>query len=255
MTHTTAPDAEAALHRFTPAAQALHATDVLPMRVDPVLAHGNVQTGVAAALPLQASLAAALPVINWVALADLPALAQAVVVAAARVDRDAAGTGEIARLRAQATPLRDLLLTTAEALAHKGLVPQAEVTDIRRGRGAIDHATDCVRLAGLFRDHADKLAGRHAVEKSEVDEASRVGSRLLEMLRPAGFKPGHAPETEADRAADLRDRLWTLLVRGYGDVRRVAFWQWLDAADEHVPPLGAHRRVARPIMQSEPAPG
>ncbi|MBM4342136.1 MAG: tetratricopeptide repeat protein [Deltaproteobacteria bacterium] len=244
------PDAEAAYQQFLPQAMALR--DIQPMRADPEIAHGNVQRGVAAALALQPELQPVLPALDWVAMPNLPALAQAVVYASARVDRDAASPGEIARWRKRSAELRAMLLNAARSLADKGLLPAAEVRDIERGTGAIDSATDCVRLAGLFRAHAAVVAGKHPVEVAEVDEAAAVGTQLLAVLRPAGYKPGGKPETDADRAADIRDRLWTLLVQGYKSVRKAAYYQWGDDFGDHAPALGS-RRVERAPAADGPA--
>jgi hypothetical protein len=232
-------------------AMALPKTAIIPFRADAELAYHNVVDGVNAVLAERVTLSRELPGADLAAIEALPALAQAVVFAAGQVDRRRLSNGEIARLLKEAYPLRDLLLTTAEALAKKKLLPDKTVSQIRAGRGRLDAAKDLVALAALYRKHASALRNKTAVTADEVARAAEIGSELLTLLKPkrakrTGPSPGHD-------AAEMRDRLWTLLVLGKearGGLDSIAGWLWGQEAWAHVPPLQAHRatkaRVAKP---------
>ncbi len=71
------------------------------------------------------------------------------------------------------------------------------------------------------------------------------------LLRPKGAR--RKKNAGAVSAAELRDRLWTLLVKGHRDVRRAGFWLWADELATHVPPLQS--RVLGPRKKKAPAVG
>lgn len=242
--------AEAAYAAHLPHALALDPEAILPMRADPYVALHNTQAGTAAVAVLEAALKPDLPRIDWARLKELPQVALAVVFAAGQVDRHVPSSGETARKRTRCAELRSLLLVSAQALAKAGLLPGHEVDRIRSGSGAIDSAQDCIDLAALFQTHAAQVAGRTPFTEAERAEAATLGTDLVRTLKPAAVRPVAGQPTPADHAAEMRDRLWTLLVLGYRDVLRVAYWQWLGEADLHVPALQSARK---PKVVSEPA--
>jgi hypothetical protein len=136
-------------------------------------------------------------------------------------------------------PLRLLLLVTADSLAEAGLLSRAEVAAIRKGRGDIDAAKDCVALAALFRKNAAKLRGKHAVSAAQLKQADELGAALLKTLKPARARRA---KTAATVEAVDRDRLWTLVERRHEQLWRAGAYLFGRAAvDEKVPSLQAVR--------------
>jgi hypothetical protein len=240
---------------FLPAALAIPAAAVRPFRYDGSLAYHNVARGLAAVLPHEATLRAELPRTDVAALRALPDLALAVVFAADQVDRGGAHSdGSTARLLKTAFASRSLLLDVATALAAKALIPRRAVEKIREGRGNIDAATDCVALNALFIRHAAAIKGRHPLARSDVVEAGDVGNALLKILQP---KRARTRATSADvaRAADHRDRLWTLLVQrfeGPHGLERAAMHLWGRDAAQHVAPLLSFTPTPRAKAAAKP---
>lgn len=52
---------------------------------------------------------------------------------------------------------------------------------------------------------------------------------------------GRGKRGETAVTADVPDRQFTLLVRAYTEVRRIAAYKWLDDAADHVPRLNQRR--------------
>lgn len=230
---------EAAYVRFLPNAQQLDATAIKPFRADASLAYHNVDAGVKAVTAARSELDARVRSIDWTAIAALPDLALAVCFAASQVATAAPPATGIAEKLALARKLRTVLITGADALAAAGLLPAAAVAKIHVGQGPIDTANDCVDLAALFRKHEQDIRGRHAVTKAQLAAAATVGSDLVTLLRPKRARAGTKPVVLTD-AISARDRLWTLLIRGHTELRRLGAFHWIDEVNEHVPQLQAH---------------
>jgi hypothetical protein len=153
---------------------------------------------------------------------------------------------------AEARDRRRLLLTVAKGLAAAGLVPEGEVDAIVAGRGNRDVAEDCVSLAELFRRHGSKIAGNHPITGAQIDACAANGSWLLANMRPTNApseKAGPPPE-----AVEKRNRLATLLVRRYEDLRKVTHYFHGDDYEALAPPLMS-RRVTRTNAKEQPEQG
>jgi len=236
-------EAEAAFNELRAQAEGLAAGDVLPFRANASLAYHNVSRGTEAVLARQADLAGKLTTGELEALAAAPKLALAVVFAAGRVSRLSTHPVEGLNDRlARARLLRRVMLRSAEACAEAEVIPAAEVEVIRRGRGLLDTAQDCLALAGLFRRHEGALASKTPVTSQMVVEAAEVGTALVTLIKPANLPPDAAPAAEVAAAAALRDRMWTLLVRRHDDLFKAGAWLWGHAVGDHVPALQSRTR-------------
>lgn len=241
-TATTTKDAaatgsQAEFEAFLPRAKALPASAIVPMRADLQLALHNVTVGVENVLGERAR-AAKLPETELGALETLPELALAVIFADTQIERTAPPS-DVRNSLAKARELRALLLTTADGLALAGLLPKGKVDAIRKGRGGLDAAHDCVELAALYRKHAATIRGKHAVTAAQVEECANVGTKLLTELKARRARSKGAGPADG---TELRDRLWTLfLERADALFRAGAYLFGRDAIDAKVPPLQAHR--------------
>jgi hypothetical protein len=240
--------------RFLPAARALDVRDVVPFRADASLAYHNVMRGVEAVLAREADLRRELPALDVAQVRDLPKLALGVAFAASQVDRSSPSPRTTGKLLAEARPLRELLLTSAEALARAGLVPAREVEKIREGKGPIDTATDLVDLAALYRKHAARVRGKSPVDAASIQRASALGTELLAVLKPMSAPRTRTVAPEVAQAVEARDRLWTLTVTRHALLRRAGGWLFGDRLDDHVPPLQSRVRVTRSKPPATPPP-
>jgi len=229
-----------------PEAQAIPESEIRPFRADGSLAYHNVQRGLDAIAPHIDQIKVELPTVDLTRLQALGDLALAVIYAAAQVDR--ASDGSTPAFLEKARALRDVLVKSADALAASDIFPARAVERIREGRGSIDLAQDCVDLAALFKKYENEIQGKTAVTTAQIEDAATVGTELLTRLKPKGTKTKDPAEAEAN----TRDRLWTLLVQGHRDLRRVGMWLWADEVDKHVPPLQSRKSSARKKDESEP---
>ncbi|WP_437932177.1 hypothetical protein WMF37_24005 [Sorangium sp. So ce291] len=234
-----APTATTTYHacykRFAPLAAGLPDRDVEVCRADVRIAFANVKRGVQAACADPARIRRALPELPLDDVLALPDLGRALIFAATRVTAKPASSGEIDAKLKSVTELREPMLTLAETLAKRGLLPKDVVAEIRAGTGKYDLASDGMALAHLYEEHADALRGKHPFTQEELDQLREASEWLLDTLTPDGARRPAAKQR--GEAENVRDRLWTLLVRRYADLRKIAYYFHGDAFEEVTPKL------------------
>ena len=243
-------DAQKAYDKFLPEAQALAPEALNPYRLDPDLAVVNVKAALPMIVAKKAEITAHLPKVDVAALLALPELAIAVKFAALRAEQAAPSEKIISHHLAEARKLRRVLLSVARGLAATGLVPQHEVDAIAAGKGNRDVAEDCVALADLYRKHAAAITGKHAVGEADVEQAASIGSWLLATMRPGNAPPEKAGPPPV--SVDARNRLATLLVQRYSELRKVAYYFHGEAYEDLAPSLQS-RSIRRDKQEPPPA--
>ncbi len=231
---TRDPDAAPALAaRFLREASALEPGEIVPLRADAALAEKNVAAGVAAVLAYDAHVAEHLPAVDLAELRSLPDLARAVVEAA----RAAGGDAALGPLFAEACAVRRSLRAAAHALVEAGVLGPRELHRLSPERGATDVGADCAALAALFQRKAEALEGKTAAGEDEVARAAELGLALRAHFKPTGAarKAGASGLTPAE----VRDRLWTLLLLRHERLWAVGAYVYGYDADAKVPALHA----------------
>jgi hypothetical protein len=135
----------------------------------------------------------------------------------------------------EAGPLREDLLSDAEALARRKLIDASVVSDIRAGQSNIDMANDLMAPSALFSNNWDEIQGRTAATKAEVERAGKLGPLILAAL---GLRQQGAFVAPAEATAK-KARAFTSFVRAYDETRRaVTYLRWHEKdADELAPSL------------------
>lgn len=158
----------------------------------------------------------------------------------------ASSSSPIKTLLDEAGPLRENLLSDAEALAKRKVIDASVTEEIRSGQGNIDMANDLVALAALFSNNWSEVKGKTAATEAEVERAGQLGPLLLAAL---GVREQGAAVAPVEAAAK-RARAFTLFVRAYDETRRaVTYLRWHEKdADELAPSLykGRGRRGGSP---------
>lgn len=246
---------EAACEHYRAEALALPESEVLPCRADPVLALYNVYAGVAAVEAERATLAAdpEAPRPDWEAIAHTRTVAAALVFAAKQVMKPSLAKA-LAQGLAEAYQLRALLLAEARLQRLRGKLPAKTLRAIEAGSGSIDAAQDCVALAAALRA-LSKKGVKLSVTGAELRRAAELGASLVTSLAPGAARKKRAVDPERAAQVALRDRLWTLLVRAYDRVLRVAAWRWQDDAGEHAPALQSRRSRKKSAAVAAPTAG
>ncbi len=168
--------------------------------------------------------------------------------------RHATGESRLRALLAEATPLRERMLSAAEVHALYGLLDAGRVAAIRRGAGHLDTANDLVELAMIFRDARAKLAGKTQVTDAEAARADELGFQIIDALgqRDVGTDGLSAP---AKQEEDRLKAFW-LFSNAYEESRRaMTFVRWYEGdADLLVPSLFSGRRRRSPAEEPSEGP-
>jgi hypothetical protein len=228
------PDDASPRARFLREARAIPADEVVPLRTDPALAEKNVAAGVAAVLAYDAHVAEHLHVVDLAELRSLPDLARAVADAA----RDAGGDdAELRPLLAEALTLSRTLRAAAVALVEAGVLSPRDLARLSPERGPADVGADCLALASLFQRKAEDLEGKSPAGEDQIARAAELGATLRALWKPKGA--ARKPGPDGRSPADVRDRLWTLLVARHERLWAVGAYVYGHAVDAHVPALHA----------------
>lgn len=149
----------------------------------------------------------------------------------------------VAALLEEATPLRENLLSDAEALARRKLLDPEAVLKIRADQGNIDKANDLVALSALFTTKWNAIKDKTAATPEEVRRAGELGPLLLAAL---GIRE-HAVALAPDAIAEQRRRAFTLFFRTYDETRRaILYLRWHEGDAEQLAPSLYKGRGGRP---------
>jgi hypothetical protein len=143
--------------------------------------------------------------------------------------------------QAEAAPLREGMLRSAETLAFYGLLPEERVAAIRAGTGWLDTGNDLSALSALYIEHWDAVEKHTAVTMAQVERAGVLG---LELQTFFGMKRTDNGSGQSAELQLTRARALTKLVKVWSHVRRgVKFLRWEHGdADSFAPSLYLKRR-------------
>ena len=221
--------------RFAPEATKLPVSDVVICRADVRIAFTNVKHGINAVCADPDRIRDALPRILINDVLALPDLCRALIFANTRITGRPASLKEIEAQLAVIREPREQMLQVAETLAAKKLLPADEVAAIRAGSGKYDMASDGVALVRVYGEHAAAVRGRHPFTNEEFETLRVASEWLLDNLTPDGAR--RPVERTRGDAADMRDRLWTLLLRRHSDLRAIGYYFHRDDLEEFTPKL------------------
>ncbi len=229
-------DFERAFVRYRAMAEHVPDAQVQPMRADLGLALHNAVQGVSWVESFSMAVTS-LPGMDPAVLVQLPMLVGATMIADKRIR--CGPNPELRALMKEGRELRCLLLSSAMALAVAGVFPEHQVARIRKGRGAIDVASDLIDLAMLYRNHT-AAHGQSPVSRAQVNRSAELGTELLQQLKREYARKGTGQEQR--NAILLRDKFWTLVMQRHEDLRRCAsFIFGPEEVDHYVPALLSHR--------------
>lgn len=234
------PQAAAAFDRIIPELDALSTDALIPINLNIPRSVSQVLGVLPGLLALRPAITERLPMHDVGLLDRLETYALAAWYAHLLWLSSAGAESALKPLLGEAVPLRENLLSDAEALARRGLLDADAVAEIRAGHGNIDTANDLVALSALFSASWPEIACKTAATEEEVKRAGELGPQILAAL---GVREHGAAPLPAD-AADKRARAFSLLVHAYNQIRRaVIYLRWDEGdADEIAPSLYKGRR-------------
>ncbi|HSN98413.1 MAG TPA: hypothetical protein VLS89_08945 [Candidatus Nanopelagicales bacterium] len=230
------------------------AEEVELCRADARIALVNLKVGVKSVLGTPEQILAArdhLPMVDVDGVLELPDMARALLFATRQVVARRASQGEIDKAIQDISKPREQGLAVLEILGARGVVDAARVAKIRAGTGKYDMAQDGLDVADIFLEKEMELAGLHPFTRDELQKLRATSEWLLENLTPEGARAEpkvkkRTPEEEG------RDRIWTLILKRFPDLRRIGFYFHPDQVDEVVPKLQS--RVSQAQLAEEPLP-
>jgi hypothetical protein len=133
---------------------------------------------------------------------------------------------------------RELLLSDAKALAHRGLVDAKPLAELKGGTGYLNIASDLGVLVRMLRERWTTISAKCAIQSSEVDDAEQIFEQITMAYAERSQQPAHVAAATEDR-----QRAFTLLLKAYDQVRRaVTFARWeTNDAEKFAPSLWAGR--------------
>lgn len=239
-----------AFAHFRPLAEAVDASALTPFTGQPLLMRANVMTALRAVEPHLERAVTGLFDPKLEEVFELPALVMALDFAANRVPIAKLSPGEIDQMLREGAPLRELMLSFLEIVAHPllGLLPRERVAAVRAGKGKLDQAQDFVAIPGLFAEFEDVIEGKHPFPADTIDKLATLGGTLLTQVRP-----GHAVAEIAKRSKEaiLRDQLAALVADRYDHLQVLAAVALgKRKADELLPALRSGVALGRTVADA-----
>lgn len=179
---------------------------------------------------------------------DLPVVA----LATEQAQIELAASEDDSDLREMARDLDDehqLLLTDLDALANRKLVERSRIDAGRATQGYRALVTSTLVLVTLLRSVWSNVESKTPLTRADLDRIEIKAQRMLKRLHEREQRSTRMPEL------DTRARALTLLVRTYGEVRRMLTyvrWEQQDA-DDIAPSLYSGRRSKGGAKETEPA--
>jgi hypothetical protein len=137
-------------------------------------------------------------------------------------------------LVAEASRLRERYLSEARSLTHHGVIREGALNNLKGANGRKNTAVDLGVLVGILRGAWPQIQGRTLTSFEDLEHASRVSTRIQEILGDTEQGPSVVAEV-----ADHRLRAYTKLMNVYESVQRaVAYLRGAEYdADTIVPTL------------------
>ncbi|WP_437909928.1 hypothetical protein WME95_19855 [Sorangium sp. So ce327] len=244
------PQAAAAFDETLPEIEALSADRLIAINLDIPRVVSQVLGVLPGLLALRSAIAERLPTHELASLDRLETYALAAWYAHLAWLSSGGAENALKPLLAEAAPLRENLLSDAEALARRGLLDADTVAEIRAGQGYIDTANDLVALSALFAASWSEVIGKTAATEEEVKRAGEIGPQILAALGVREHGKGPGPTEAADRRA----RAFSLLVHAYDQTRRaVAYLRWNEGDADSIAPSLYKGRTGRAASSSDTA--
>jgi hypothetical protein len=235
---------------------ALAPSDLLPVNLDVQVAVTTVLGAMPKANTLRADVAAKLPAEILSHFDKAETYARALAYANTVHLAASEPTEVLPELAERAMKFRELLLTDAKALAHRGLIDGKPLGELKGAPGYMNIASDLGVLVRMLRERWTTIASKCAIQSSEIDEAEQIYEQIT-----VAYAERNRQSLESADAAEDRQRAFTLLLTSYDQVRRAAaFVRWdTDDQEKFAPSLwtgrgGRGRQSDLPRKPEVPAP-
>lgn len=158
---------------------------------------------------------------------------------------------ELEAVERDAVALRRQLVTDVRALVARGYIAAEVLEKLRSTRSKEARVFDLLALAQAVRSQWRAVAGKTSITLEELELADSLALRLTQLGSQAAATPAAVAA-----ALRLRQQVFTLFVRAYGQVRRAVLYLRHDEgdADEIAPSLWAGRARRPRVAKASEAP-
>ena len=245
------PREQIAYDATLPAANALRADDLIAVNLD-IGTTVSTTVAVAQSMLVHRDFIAKLPDFDMTSIDGLETAGLALIVAQADYLSATSPPDALAELGDRGGKLRRSFVMWVNALVDAEIVESSRFESIPSGGGFRDTAlalTAFVRAFGA--SDWEEVKKNSALTDAMLVEAESISQRMLALSGQRELNPA-----KIAKAASIRQRIFTLVVRRYDDVRRAAtYMRWRDRdVDEVVPSLYAKGPRKNETQKSEPAP-
>jgi hypothetical protein len=245
---TGAPHFRDAYQRALPVAQALGEGDLVPLNIDLPTAVTTAIGSLGRLGTLRARIVQELPGFEIGHLDQLETYTLAAAHAHAVYLAASAPPEELTALAEQGAALRDTLYSDAVALAKRGIIPGERLSDFKANVGFKNLAFDLLGLATLLRQSWQQIASRTALVAAELEQAEALGEKLVAAVGAREQARGLVAE-----GAQQRQRVFSLFVRSYNQVRRaISYLRWDEGDLERIAPSLYGGRKRRKVETPSP---
>jgi hypothetical protein len=199
----------------------LEADHLLQITVDPVTAATIARGALPRLLELRGQLAE-LPGFDIQNLDKLQLYARAMAQANAVYLGASAPPQHFQKLVAEATAMREQLVSDASALAKRGYLDGAKLDQLKGSVGYRNVASDLLTVVNMITSNWTNIAGKTALTIEELDRAYFLGDQLIDDIGTRALAPAAVKKATLDR-----QQIYTVLVNAWEEVRRaVTFVRW-----------------------------
>ncbi len=232
------PRLRESLDKVRPEMVALEENHLLPINVDPLTAVATARGALAQILTLRKRMEA-LPEFEIQNLDKLELYALATMQAQTIYQGASAPPEHFQELVAEATALRELMLSDATALANRGHISGDKLGTLKGPVGYRNVASDLLILTNMIRGNWKAVSTRTGVTEGELDRAEIICDQLINDIGVRQLAPAAVAAVALER-----QQSFTLFARAYDQVRRaVNYLRWVEGdADEIAPSFFAGRR-------------
>ena len=227
-----------ALERIQDELESLNESELLIINIDPLAAIATVRGALSKIQPLRGRILRALPEFESKYLDNLELYALALMQANALFLAAKGRLKDRTALAAEANLLRKRFLSDVTTLKERGVVPSANLNDLKGPNGHLNVACDVMSLANFLRNNWDAISGRYPVTLEELDRAEVVSDDLMQAV---GVRE-RVPEALI-QAGKQRLRAYTLFIRAYTEVRNAVIYVRREKQDyDRIAPSLYHGR-------------
>jgi len=238
----TQPQLREALEKVRPRLATVDPTELIPINVNPVDAATTVCGALPAILNFRSSIRTHLNTFELDHLDGLEPLAMALIQSHSLFVGAKAPPTELTNVLSEITPLRERFLTDVNGLKTRGCLNVCNLTSLRGSPGHRRIATDVLTLTNILRNNWEGVSSKCGVTEAELNRAEFLADRLFRLVSRRAQAPARLAE-----AALERQKIYTLLVHSYGQVRKaVSYLRWEhEDAEKFAPSFFKSRKAGK----------